>query len=466
MTSNNVLKNTSIYAIGDIIPKIVNFIFFPILTKYLTPADYGIINYVNSLNAFVLIISVLCLNTYYMVYYNKVQNETERKKMLGSLSIFIITLNVFVTAVLLLIGRPLFDKISDNIPFYPYIVIGLFINLFNSLGVLPIATLRMEEDVKTFTILSVAKAAFVTIGTFLAVAYIASNAISALITQMIVILIFSILFLFVTSKHTKYVFDIKYIKEGLMFSLPLVPGSLAYYAVTMSDRIFINKYLSLFDLGIYSTASTLALILVTISSCAYKAFEPYVFKLPDNQTKDQAIIKLFKNYFLAVVLAALGISLLSKEFLLFFADSKYLVAYKYVPLLLIGTIFTSLSLLFSTVVISNGLTKINSIISILGGVVSVILNIILLRYGVIYACLTSMISLGVMFILNVHYSRIKIRWSKYYMIFILVFGAQCLFFLFNMNVILEIILKTIYLIVVAISFYFYSDIKLKKFCNK
>ena len=461
MASNNVLKNTTIYAIGDIIPKIVNFIFFPILTNYLTPDDYGIINYVNSLNAFVLILSVLCLNTYYMVYYNKVQDEMERKRMLGSLSIFIVALNVIVTAILLLIGRPFFDRISDNIPFYPYIVIGLFINLFNSLGVLPIATLRMEEDVKTFTILSVAKAACVTVGTFFAVVYIAANAISALMVQMVVILLFSILFLIVTSKHTKYVFDTKYVKDGLAFSLPLVPGSLAYYAVTMSDRIFINKYLTLFDLGIYSTASTLALILVTISSCAYKAFEPYVFKLPNNDSKDQAIVKLFKNYYFAVVFSALGISLLSKEFLLFFADPKYLVAYKYVPLLLIGTIFTSLSLLFSTVVISNGLTKINSMISIIGGMVSVGLNIVLLRYGVVYACLTSMISLGVMFVLNVYYSRIKIAWSKYFVIFLFVFCFQYIFFLYQMNNVIEIILKMIYLIVVALAFYHFSDIKLK-----
>lgn len=462
MGNSSILKHTTIYAIGDIIPKIVNFIFFPILTRYLSPADYGIINYVNSFNAFVLILSVLCLNTYYMVYFNKVQTEDERKKLLGSLSLFVVILNVVVTLVLLVCGNLWFDKISENIPFYPYMVIGLFINLFNSIAVMPLATLRMEENVKTYTILSVSKAILITVCTFLSVVFIAPNATSALLSQMIVIMVYAVLFIVFTSKNAIITLNKYYIKEGLKFSLPLVPGSLAYYAVTMSDRIFINKYLSLFDLGIYSTASTLALILVTISTGAYRAFEPYVFKLPDNSSKEDAIKKLFKNYFLAVLFFALGISLFAKEFLVFFADEKYHIAYKYVPLILIGTIFTSLSLLFSTVIISNGQTIINSLVSIIGGAISVSLNILFLRYGVIFACITSMVSLGVMFILNVYYSRIKLNWFPYICIFFISYSMQICFYITDLNIWWELLIKTCYIALVAYIFYSRMDIKIKR----
>ena len=54
--SKGLIKNTAIYAIGDIIPKLLSFIVFPVLTSYLSPADYGIVNYVNTFNLFFSII--------------------------------------------------------------------------------------------------------------------------------------------------------------------------------------------------------------------------------------------------------------------------------------------------------------------------------------------------------------------------------------------------------------------------
>ena len=45
-------KNTAIYAIGDIIPKLLNLITFPIMTSNLSTGDFGIINYINSIEAF------------------------------------------------------------------------------------------------------------------------------------------------------------------------------------------------------------------------------------------------------------------------------------------------------------------------------------------------------------------------------------------------------------------------------
>jgi O-antigen/teichoic acid export membrane protein len=68
---SNLVKNTTIYAIGDIAPRLLGFISFPILTQFLTPAEYGIVNYVNTVNTFLTIVGFLCLNTYYLVYYNR-----------------------------------------------------------------------------------------------------------------------------------------------------------------------------------------------------------------------------------------------------------------------------------------------------------------------------------------------------------------------------------------------------------
>ena len=79
----------------------------PILTNYLSPAEYGIVNYINTLNLFLVVFSVLCLNTYYLVFYFR-ESTDEQKKMLGNLSAFIFV-NVVLSLLSYIIG-PLFGR--------------------------------------------------------------------------------------------------------------------------------------------------------------------------------------------------------------------------------------------------------------------------------------------------------------------------------------------------------------------
>ena len=95
-STGKLIKNTTIYAVGDIIPKLFGFITFPILTKNIAPAEYGILNYINSIDVFIVAAGLLCLNTYYLVYYFKVGGDKEQRSLLGNLSLFIIANYLFI----------------------------------------------------------------------------------------------------------------------------------------------------------------------------------------------------------------------------------------------------------------------------------------------------------------------------------------------------------------------------------
>ena len=79
-SAQRLVKNTGIYALGDILPKLFTFIVFPVFTKNLPPEEYGIINYVTTIETFLAVLCVLCLNTYFLVYFFKVKGEEEKKK--------------------------------------------------------------------------------------------------------------------------------------------------------------------------------------------------------------------------------------------------------------------------------------------------------------------------------------------------------------------------------------------------
>jgi O-antigen/teichoic acid export membrane protein len=454
MSGSKLIKNTTIYALGDIIPRLIGLISLPILTIYLTPSDFGIVNYVNTLNTFLLALGFLSVNTYFLVFYYRCKTVEEKKKLLGNLSAFIILLNTLIVIGLLLFGKQIFHALGSNIDFYPYIVVGVLINFFNLFFVLPSALFRVIEKPMPLTILNVSRGIIAFILTLVLVIYYNYTALGVLYANLIVNFIFAFIFLYMIRNHIIWNLNFIQIKKVLAFTLPLVPGSIAYYLTTISDRILIDKYLSLNDLGIYSVAASIALILNIFSYGAYKAFEPYIFKNWESD-KFLTIFENIRNSFVYVLLiGVLCLSVFSKEFFLLMTDVKFHEAYWYVPMIIVGVYSASLSMLYGTIITAKGKTKINSLVSIIGATISVTLNIIFLpKYGLLTAALVSSLAMTIMLFTSIWYAKIKVSHKRPILssllavvsIYILVYYVKI------DNLIISIGLKSISIIAVIIS---------------
>ncbi|WP_432222937.1 oligosaccharide flippase family protein [Flavobacterium sp. TMP13] len=408
--SKQLVKNTTIYALGDIIPRLLGFISFPILTSYLTPADYGVVNYVNTLTTFMLVCSFLCTNTYYLVFFYRCENEIAQKKLLGNLSTFVIGFNILIVLFFLLFGEYLFGFYESNIPFYPYIIIGVLTNFFAIFSILPSALYRLLERPMFLTVLNVSRGLISLVLTIVLVVCFGYSALGVLYANLVVNAVYAVVFLYTTRNYIIWNFNIKQLKTVLIFSLPLVPGSLAYYVTTISDRVLIDKYLNLNDLGIYSTAATLALILNVFSYGAYKAFEPFIFKSWGGENFLNIFEKIRNNFVYILLLGAVSLSIFSKEFFQVMSGVKFHGAYFYVPMIIIGVYCSSIKMLYGTVVTAKGKTKVNSLISIIGAVISIVLNVQLLpRFGLISAALVSSLALTTECLILIWYAKLEIE---------------------------------------------------------
>ena len=452
MSGNTLIKNTTIYALGDIIPRLIGFISLPILTRYLSPADYGIVNYVATLSTFLLAFGFLSMNTYFLVFYYRCEDDRARKKLLGNLSAFVLLFNVLLVILFLLFGPYFFSELGSKIAFYPYIIIAVLTNFFNLFSILPAALFRIIEKPLPLTILNVTRGLIAFILTLVLVIYFDYTALGVLYANLIVNFIYAFIFLYMIRNHIIWNLCFKQIKKVLIFSLPLLPGSIAYYLTTISDRILIDKYLSLNDLGIYSVAASVALILNIFSFGAYKAFEPYIFK---NWGKDN-FINIFENirngFVYVLLIGVLSLSVFSKEFFLLMTDVKFHEAFWFVPLIIIGVYSSSLSMLYGTIIISKEKTKINSLINITGAIISVCLNILFLpKYGLITAAVVSSLSMTIMLSISIWYARLKISHLKPVLSFLL--AALTIYVMVYVVIIdqlvISIVLKSVVLVTVV-----------------
>ena len=129
--SEKLVKTTIYYSIGEIVPRIISFFLLPILTKYLTTNEYGIVSYTTSVMTFVFVIATLSLNTFVLRHYYSVKDEYSRKELIGSVFLFIFGFNCILILFQMLFFPLLIDFFKVNIPFKPYFQLAILNNFFD-----------------------------------------------------------------------------------------------------------------------------------------------------------------------------------------------------------------------------------------------------------------------------------------------------------------------------------------------
>lgn len=186
---------------------------------------------------------------------------------------------------------------------------------------------------------------------------------------------------------------------------------------------------------------------------AYKAFEPYFFKIYGSDIFLTQFRKIYNAFFFILLISASGLALFSKEFLKIMSSDDFLVSYLYVPILLLGVLASSINLLYGTILTAQGKTKINSLISILGGGCSVILNFVLLpHWGIIAACTISAFTFIGMLLASISCTQVKISHREVLLTLFVTFLLMIypIYFVNIESLILSILLKFAIFIIICL----------------
>lgn len=390
MAKDKVASNTYIYAIGEIVPRLMSLFLLPIFTLYLSPSDYGIISYTNSLMLFLFVFSSFALNTYLLRTYFDRDTVEDRKKLIGNVFSVIILFN----CILLIAGYTIFPSIFGyaeiQFSFYPYLSISILNNFLEVFSIVPLVIFRVKQKAQYFVALNVIRSLLIFLLTYILIVHMDWGIMGNYYGRLIINLCFLVVYLIIIAKQATLNLKWEQAKKALKFSMPLVPGAISYLLISMSDRIILERYVSLSEVGIYSVAFTLAFSLRIITTSAYRAFEPEIYKRYNGEGFSEFFHTGYKNYMFIVLIAASGLSFMSKDILLLMTTASFVEGYYLVPIFLIGGLITAENIMLGSLVIAEKKTHVSSFSTITGGLVSVISNIIFVPYFGIYAAAVSL----------------------------------------------------------------------------
>lgn len=386
-------KNLVLYTIGEILPRVLAFLLLPVLTRYLTTSDYGISSYINTVLSFLYVLTTLSINTYALRTYYKVNSEIEKKKLVGNIFLFLNAWGLIMLCLEAALFPVLLNAFSIKVPFYPYFLLGLIINFFDVASIIPLITYRVSENAKGFIILSVGRtiAQYCFVLLFLVVFKL--GLLGSFLGRLAASVPFFIIYILVIRRTGIFSFNISQIKDALKFSLPLLPGALSYLVISLFDRIILERYASLSELGIYSVASTLALALNVVIQGLYRSFEQTIFREHNNKGYLQFVDKIYKFYIASLYISGFLLVLFTKEVLIFFTSAQYYAASNYIVYLVFAVIVSGMNIFLSTLLIADNRRKIVSYSSFVAAIVSFVSNLFLIKYYNIFgACIASILS--------------------------------------------------------------------------
>ncbi|WP_272674280.1 MULTISPECIES: oligosaccharide flippase family protein [unclassified Providencia] len=397
-------KNTIIYLISNILNAAIPFILLPILTRYLTPSEYGqIAIFQVLLSALTTFIGLNTIGSANRKFYDNDVSSNILKSFNGSCFQILLFSTIATLLFILLFGNNISKFLSIPID---WVISAILISALTFIATLRLGQWQIRGEAKYFGILQISNSLMNMLLSVLLVIFMKQGASGRIDAQLIVafiIAIISLLLLYKDNLLKIFVWQPKQLKEALAFGVPLIPHHVGFFLLSSIDRFFINEKLGLAEAGIYMVAVQLSMALVIIYDAINKAFVPWLFeKLKKNSNADKIkIVKLTYLHFIFSLLISLLAFIIGPTIVIFIAGEEYIEAARIIGILCLGQCFGGMYMMVTNYIFFSKKTGKLSLITILSGAINVILLVVLLKnFGLTGVAISFLISKFIQFVLT------------------------------------------------------------------
>ena len=397
-----VFKDTTIYGLGSLLPKAAGIVLVPIYTRFLAPSDYGIMSLASLITSMVAAALLLGQNGSVTLYMRSAQKEhtaDDIRRLLFSVTVFVLLFGTAATAVLFAFGPQLTARLfkSDQLTFYPYVAIALLTALLGLPFALQQAVNRARGQARTHTAFQLSMFIINTAFTIYFVAKLHQGAYGSLKGTFTAAAILAPITLFLLAREMTPRFSWPWLKRSLLFGLPLVPHYFAGWILTFADRTILARYGTLREVGLYSLAYNISMVMNLVSLSINQAWGPIYYDLASTDDGRVKLPRLTTVYAVVVVFAGMTYMLFAREALLLLATPRYWQAAGIVPIVVAGYVGFALYSVLSTGIFYAQKTRWVPLISAMAAAVNIGLNVWLVpRYGMWAAAWNTFIAYALM----------------------------------------------------------------------
>ncbi|MBN1072557.1 polysaccharide biosynthesis protein [Clostridium botulinum] len=439
------IKNSWIFAIANLGSKLITILLVPFYTYVLNTSQYGTVDIM--ITSISLLLPLINLSIFEGTLRFSIKSEYDSKNILSTSIIVILVSNfIFILMYPLLTNIPIIKE---------YVNIFYLILFIQGINLVFSQFLRGIGRINTFAFNGIIITVFTVILNIIFLVKFNMGVIGYMLSILLANIISSIFMIF-SEKIWIYInfkkYNGKLLHEMLSYSIPLIPNSLMWWIMNLSDRYAITIFLGVSANGLYAVANKIPSLLNLLNSIFFQAWQLSAIEECEDENKSHFYSNVFNAFSIIMLISTSIIILFIKPLVKFFISNEFSESWKYTPFLLLGIVFSSFSGFLGTNYIAMKKTKGIFKSSLIGAIINIILNVVLISMiGLNGAAIATMISFFIVWIIRIYDTRefvkIKIDVKKFCINILFIFIQILVLYLdFTFNILIQILLLFIILL--------------------
>lgn len=418
----NLLKGSFTYGAVTILSRVAAVILIPILTRLMSPVEYGALNMVLTVVTLANLIVALEVAQAVTLYFSD-RNRTDREQYPATAIRFSSAMYLLLLVIVALFGKMISGLIGEDSIGASIILDGAILLGANGIFAFLQNQFRIEFKSREYAALTLGYVILTTTGAIAGASLFHHPAEGVILGQACGAVIINIIGVLMLWDRFRPGFNIAKLREMLKFSLPLVPASLLLLGGQQVPKFILSIYGSLEDVGIYGLAYQIAGFSALAVLGVQTAITPSVLANHEQSETPKTLASLFEGFVIVALLLCSSLSIFAHELIMIFSVPSYGRAANFVPVLAFAIALNNLYIFFPGKII-RGKSASQLIASTGGFLVAVIAGLILVRLdGVRGATLATLLSAAAFFFIWCYISQklyhLAINWLKLAVITIL-----------------------------------------------
>jgi O-antigen/teichoic acid export membrane protein len=344
----SLLHGTLVYGATNFGLRAFNFGLVILYTRFLTPADFGTVALAEVIAAVVGAISSLGLSSAIQpLYFGYLDKPTILRRCISTLLRFGAAATFGIIVISFFLGALLPSTPGLHVAFFPYIAIAL-----GTAGALQLVDYRLvlyqtEERPVSYAMLAVACFVFTAGATVYLVVVVRHGALGLLSGKLAGAVLTLLLASWLCRKWLRGGWNSSFVWEAIPIALPLVPHLLLALGLVAADRLILQRYRSLEEVGLYSLAYTFGMVMFLVTASVAKAWSPVFYRLASQGAASRPMIgRMLSAIVLSLAAVAVFGATIADPVIRTFLDERYWRAARLVPWVIGGYLFHAVFAMF------------------------------------------------------------------------------------------------------------------------
>lgn len=404
----NLFRNTIIFGLGTFGSKLLVFFLLPLYTAYLTPEMYSTADLISQMSN--LLIPLCCLGITDGVFRFAMDGDRDRRE-------------VFTTGISILLGGSLLFGLLSPILFLfdafdGYVWLIVCYVLAANFHALCAQYLRAQGRTTLFAVQGMINTALVILLNIVFLIPMRMGVLGYVLSVVIADALMTLI-LFVYARLGRDLrpcyFRRELARTLLSYSIPMIPTTVFWWITSVSDRYLVEHICGGTINGLYSAAYKIPTLLTLLCTVFIEAWQLSAVKDSEGQSdRIPFFSQVFRGFQGLMFLACSGLIAFSQIGTdILFADA-YAEAWRYIPVLLIATVFSALVTYLGSVYFVAKKSVLSFLTAMIGAIVNVALNLLLIpTYGGQGAAIATLCSYLVVYVIRAINTRRHLPFRQY-----------------------------------------------------